>query len=135
MLVKKKTKQNWDLSKCSEEWNISIDDTTQKTRLQLYNLLMVARVAEYQGFWFSHSSFIYSITTCRGAVTSTGITRWRWPSPPWKMICPKLEKYMNSGFPYRVINTKTDIKDGTRSTQKGQPALCQYCQLFGGGDM
>lgn len=28
-----------------------------------------------------------------------------------------------------------DIKDGTRNAGKGQPALCQYCQLFGGGDM
>ena len=42
---------------------------------------------------------------------------------------------MNRQFPYRVINTKTGIQDGTRNTQKGQPALCQYCQLFGGGDM
>ena len=28
----------------------------------------------------------------QSSVTSTGITRWRWPSPPWKTICPKLEK-------------------------------------------
>ena len=42
---------------------------------------------------------------------------------------------MNRQFPYGVINTKTDIQDGTRNTKKGQPVLCQYCQLFGGGDM
>ena len=42
---------------------------------------------------------------------------------------------MNRQFPYGVINTKTGIQDGTRSTQEGQPALCQYCQLFGGGAM
>ena len=33
------------------------------------------------------------------------------------------------------MNTKTDVKDSTRNTQKGQSGLCQYCQLFGGGDM
>ena len=33
------------------------------------------------------------------------------------------------------INTKTGIQDGPRNTKKGQPALCQYCQLFGGGAM
>ena len=42
---------------------------------------------------------------------------------------------MNRQFPYGVINTKTDIQDGTRNTKKGQQALCQYCQLFGGGGM
>ena len=42
---------------------------------------------------------------------------------------------MNRQFPYGVINTKTGIQDGMRNTQKGQPALCQYCQLFGGGAM
>ena len=42
---------------------------------------------------------------------------------------------MNRQFPYGVINTKTDIQDGTRNTKKEQPALCQYCQLFGGGAM
>ena len=42
---------------------------------------------------------------------------------------------MNRQFPYGVINTKTDIQDGTRNTKKGQPTLCQYCQLFGGGAM
>lgn len=42
---------------------------------------------------------------------------------------------MNRQFPYRVINTKTGIQDGPRNTKKGQPALCQYCQLFGGGAM
>ena len=30
---------------------------------------------------------------------------------------------MNRQFPYGVINTKTGIQDGTRNTQKGQPAL------------
>ena len=52
-----------------------------------------------------------------------------------KTIRYKVEKEMNRQFPYRVINTETDTKDGTRNTQKGQPALCQYCQLFGGGAM
>ena len=42
---------------------------------------------------------------------------------------------MNRQFPYGIINTKTDIQDGTRNTKKGQQALCQYCQLFGGGVM
>ena len=42
---------------------------------------------------------------------------------------------MNRQFPYRVINAKTGIQDGARNTQKGQPALCQYCHLFGGGAM
>ena len=42
---------------------------------------------------------------------------------------------MNRQFPYGVINTKTDIQDSIRNTQKGQLALCQYCQLFGGGAM
>ena len=42
---------------------------------------------------------------------------------------------MNRQVLYRVINTKTGIQDGTRNTKKGQQALCQYCQLFGGGGM
>ena len=28
-----------------------------------------------------------------------------------------------------------EVQDGTRNTKKGQPVLCQYCQLFGGGAM
>ena len=98
--------------------------------------------AEYQSSWFSHSSFMYScnwvkwwilLYSCKGSVTSTGITRWRWPSPPWKMICPKLEKQTNRQCPYS--HKYEDTKDGTRNTREGKPALCQYCQLFGGGDM
>ena len=65
VLVKtNKQTKTWDISKCSEKWNISIDDRKQNTRLQLYNQPTVPHVAEYQSFWLSHSSFIYSITIC-----------------------------------------------------------------------
>ena len=50
-----------------------------------------------------------------------------------KTIHYKVEKQMNRHFPCRVINTQTDTKDGTRNTQKGQPALCQCCRLSGAG--
>ena len=64
----------------------------------------------------------FSITMCKGAVTNTGITRWRWPSPPWKMISHKLEQQTNRQFPYRVINTK--IQRMAQGTLRRDSQLC-----------
>ena len=70
------------------------------------------------GFLILHSF----LTMCKGAVTNTGITRWRWPSPPWEMISHKLEQQTNRQFPYRVINTK--IQKMAQGTLRRDSQLC-----------
>ena len=96
---------------------------------------MVACVAEYQSFWFSHSSSIYSVTVCKGAGTRTEIIRWRWPRSTLENDMPSTGKIGKQATSIQTHKYKKDIKDGTWNTQKGQPALWQYCQLSGGGAM
>ena len=95
------------------------------TRLHFYNLIMVARVAEYQSFWFSRSSSIYSVTVCKGAGTRTAITRWRWPRSTLGNDMPSTGKTDKQATSIQTHKYKTDIKDGARNTQKGQPTLWQ----------
>ena len=108
-------------------------------RLQFYSLLLAAGGAECQSSWFSHSLFMYSsnwvnwwilMYSCKGSVTSTGITRWRWPSPPWKMICPKLEKQTNRQFPYRVTNTIKYYKRRHKEHWGGEASFASILTAF-----
>ena len=96
---------------------------------------MVACVAEYQSFWFSHSSSIYSVTVCKGAGTRSAIIRWRWPRFTLENDMPSTGKIDKQATSIQTHKYKTDIKDGSWNTQKGQPTLWQYCQLSGGGAM